>query len=84
MSILAGLTSSPIHRLKRTWELLSSKSFQCLESLQATMNSSKNFATYREELHTVKPPLIPFLGKNIISNVIFFCLLILFFLFLFN
>ncbi|KAJ3249779.1 hypothetical protein HK104_007561 [Borealophlyctis nickersoniae] len=62
MSILAGLNSAPIHRLKRTWELLSAKTQGVLEGLRRTMNPTKNFATYREMLHSANPPCVPFLG----------------------
>ncbi|KAJ3103476.1 hypothetical protein HDU97_010059 [Phlyctochytrium planicorne] len=62
MSILAGLNSAPIHRLKRTWELLSQKAQATLESLRVTMNPTKNFSRYRETLHNVNPPCVPFLG----------------------
>ncbi|KAJ3216830.1 hypothetical protein HDU67_008916 [Dinochytrium kinnereticum] len=62
MSILAGLNSAPIHRLKRTWELLNQKAQASLESLRITMNPTKNFSRYRETLHNVNPPCVPFLG----------------------
>ncbi|KAJ3324870.1 hypothetical protein HDU76_013312 [Blyttiomyces sp. JEL0837] len=62
MAILAGLNTAPIHRLNRTWELLSAKSQQSLESLRATMDSTKNFSRYRETLHSINPPCVPFLG----------------------
>jgi hypothetical protein len=62
MSILAGFNSSPIHRLKRTWELLSNKMTQTFENLEKVINPQKNYAQYRENLHSVNPPCVPFLG----------------------
>jgi len=62
MSILAGFNSSPIHRLKRTWELLSNKMNLIFENLERVINPQKNYAQYRENLHSVNPPCVPFLG----------------------
>lgn len=62
MSILAGFNSSPIHRLKRTWEQLSNKISLTFENLERVINPQKNYAQYRETLHSVNPPCVPFLG----------------------
>jgi len=62
MAILAGLSSAPIHRLKRTWAPLTSKLKLELESLRKTMDHASNFAVYRDTLHSVNPPCVPFLG----------------------
>ncbi|CAI2173196.1 18774_t:CDS:2, partial [Funneliformis geosporum] len=61
-AIISGLNSAPIHRLKRTWELVNAKTIATLEILNKIMNSTKNFAGYREMLHSVNPPCVPFLG----------------------
>jgi len=62
MSILAGFNSTPIFRLERTWELISNKNMTILESLKKLMDSNKNFTNYREQLHSVNPPVVPYLG----------------------
>ena len=62
MSILAGLNSSPVHRLSRTWELVSPRTKASLDMLRTTMASTRNFAHYRDLLRTLQPPCIPFLG----------------------
>ena len=62
MSIIAGFNSAPIHRLGRTWDLLSSKVNAILEQLMRIMDRGKNFSTYREQLHSVNPPCVPYLG----------------------
>ncbi|GBB90672.1 hypothetical protein RclHR1_01770020 [Rhizophagus clarus] len=61
-AIVSGLYSAPIHRLKRTWEMVNSRTVQTLESLSKIMNSTKNFAEYREMLHSINPPCVPFFG----------------------
>ncbi|KAF9166445.1 hypothetical protein DFQ26_007832 [Actinomortierella ambigua] len=58
----AALSSSPIHRLRRTWELVPTKSMNALQTLQQVTSSAKNWAEYRQELHSVNPPCVPFVG----------------------
>ncbi|KAG0226666.1 hypothetical protein BGW41_004106, partial [Actinomortierella wolfii] len=58
----AALSSSPIHRLRRTWELVPTKSMNALQALQQVTSSAKNWAEYRQELHSVNPPCVPFVG----------------------
>ncbi|KAI9330382.1 ras guanine nucleotide exchange factor domain-containing protein [Zopfochytrium polystomum] len=53
VSILAGLTIAPIHRLKRTWSHLPVKQHQVLEHLKSVMEPSKNYSRYREYIRTI-------------------------------
>jgi len=62
MGILAGISSAPVHRLKRTWSAIPSKTRLLLDSLRTVMDSTSNFSRYREALHSVNPPCVPFLG----------------------
>ncbi|KAG6372794.1 ras GEF [Boletus reticuloceps] len=62
MAIVTGLNSSPIHRLKRSWEQVSSKFMSQLESCEALINSYKHYNNYRSTLATVAPPCVPFVG----------------------
>ncbi|CAJ0917345.1 1483_t:CDS:2 [Entrophospora sp. SA101] len=62
MSIVSGLNSSPIYRLRRTWETVPARHIQTFEMLKKIMNASKNFSEYREMLHRINPPCVPFLG----------------------
>ncbi|KAL1924796.1 uncharacterized protein VTP21DRAFT_4450 [Calcarisporiella thermophila] len=62
MAIVAGLDSSAVFRLRRTWEMVNQKTMQTLSQLKKLMNSMKNFAEYREVLRMSEPPCVPFLG----------------------
>ncbi|KAF9900157.1 hypothetical protein EC991_007818 [Linnemannia zychae] len=58
----AALALSPVHRLKRTWELVPSKVMATYATLQAVTSSVKSWADYRQELHSANPPCVPFVG----------------------
>ena len=62
--VVAGLNSAPITRLKRTKELLSAKTVSLKANLDATLDSTKNFANYKEMLKTINPPCVPFFGGS--------------------
>lgn len=62
MSFIAGLNATPVHRLKRTWELVNARWIQAHETIKQVMDSGRNFSSYREKLHSVNPPCVPFLG----------------------
>ncbi|KAG0335049.1 hypothetical protein BG000_007831 [Podila horticola] len=59
---MAALSQSPIHRLKRTWEQVPTRTMTSFMELQALMGVAKNWAEYRELLHSVNPPCVPFVG----------------------
>lgn len=61
-AIVAGLGSSPIARLKRTFDLLSIKTTTAFQNVSKAVDSGKNFAAYRDQLSRVNPPSVPFLG----------------------
>ncbi|KAF8960497.1 hypothetical protein BGZ46_001548, partial [Entomortierella lignicola] len=65
----AALSQSPIHRLKRTWELVPTKTMNSLAALQQVTSSAKNWAEYRAELHSVNPPCVPFIGVYLTDMV---------------
>lgn len=65
--VVAGLNAAPVDRLKRTKELLSTKTMAMKLDLDRTMDSSKNFANYKEMLKTINPPCVPFLGEPLVS-----------------
>ncbi|KAJ3214806.1 hypothetical protein HDU67_001192 [Dinochytrium kinnereticum] len=62
MSFLSALNSSAISRLKRTWDILSSRATSVLETLRKLMDSSRNHSEYRQRLRNATPPCLPFLG----------------------
>ncbi|GAA6009704.1 uncharacterized protein JCM10292_003626 [Rhodotorula paludigena] len=60
--IIAGLNSTPIHRLRRTWEAVSQKAMISLGMLNNIMRPDKNYKEYRDILRKSAPPCVPFLG----------------------
>ncbi|KAG0349743.1 hypothetical protein BG005_010717, partial [Podila minutissima] len=66
---MAALSQSPIHRLKRTWEQVPTRTMTSFMDLQALMGVAKNWAEYREVLHNVNPPCVPFVGMYLTDLV---------------
>ena len=62
MAIVCSLQSSTILRLKRTWELVSSKTKATLEHLKSVVDISRNYAVLRQRLQNHVPPCLPFVG----------------------
>lgn len=69
-AVLAGLNSSTIMRLKKTWDVLSVKYRVLMERLQGVIEHTKNHAAYRARLREVTGPCLPFLGL-ILSDITF-------------
>jgi len=77
-AILAGLNSSTIMRLKKTWDVCGPSSVTCgymlmdqslsakyrlvMDRLRAVIEHTKNHAAYRSRLRDVAGPCLPFLG----------------------
>ncbi|KAJ5079686.1 ras guanine nucleotide exchange factor i-related [Anaeramoeba ignava] len=61
-AILAGLNSSPIFRLKKSWEIVKQSHYDTYQSLQTEMSSTQSYKAYRESLKQANPPCIPYLG----------------------
>jgi hypothetical protein len=61
-AVLAGLNSSTIMRLKKTWDVLSVKYRLVMERLRGVIEHTKNHAAYRARLRDVTGPCLPFLG----------------------
>lgn len=62
-AIISALYSSPIHRLKKTWALVSNDTLTHLQNMNKLMNSSRNFNEYRDVLRFVgSEPCVPFFG----------------------
>jgi len=73
LAIYSGLTSSPIHRLKKTWAILELKENQAIQAawkkLEEFTDSSNNHSKYRNTLHSINPPCVPFLGQYLTDLV---------------
>lgn len=62
-AIVSALYSSPIYRLKQTWNLVPTETKEVLDNLNSLMDSKRNFIKYRELLRSVKDvACVPFFG----------------------
>jgi len=62
MAIICALDSSTIQRLKRTWDLVSSKTKATLDHLKSVVDISRNYTVLRQRLQNQVPPCLPFVG----------------------
>ncbi|KAJ6252377.1 guanine nucleotide exchange factor [Anaeramoeba flamelloides] len=62
ISILSGLNSASIHRLKFTWGDLPKTTDELFKTLVTQMSSDQAYKIYRNILHGLNPPCIPYLG----------------------
>jgi len=62
MAIICALDGSTILRLKRTWELVSTKTKANLEHLKSVVDISRNYTVLRQRLQNHVPPCLPFVG----------------------
>ncbi|KAI3638168.1 hypothetical protein MIR68_003779 [Amoeboaphelidium protococcarum] len=61
-SVICGLQASSVRRLKKSWDLVPVKFRQMFTELETLMLEDKSCKNYRQMLHTINPPCIPFLG----------------------
>ncbi|KAF7186349.1 Cell division control protein 25, partial [Pseudocercospora fuligena] len=62
MSIMCSINSSPVQRLKKTWDLVSKKTKARLDELDKVTDMSKNYNSLRRRLEAPTAPCLPFLG----------------------
>ncbi|KAJ5078285.1 ras guanine nucleotide exchange factor i-related [Anaeramoeba ignava] len=62
MSVILGLSNSPVLRLKFTWEEVPKRHFDSFSQLRSKMTSDNDYSIYRNALKQVNPPCIPYLG----------------------
>ena len=62
MAIVCSLNSTPIMRLKKTWDCVSAKTKASLNQLRIIVDCSKNYSALRLRLSQLMPPCLPFLG----------------------
>jgi len=60
--ILSGLNATAVWRLKKTWTLIPESYMLLFDAMQLTLSSEKSYKEYRETLHTIQPPCVPYLG----------------------
>eukprot|EP00004_Rigifila_ramosa_P019815 TRINITY_DN5087_c0_g1_i3.p1 TRINITY_DN5087_c0_g1~~TRINITY_DN5087_c0_g1_i3.p1 ORF type:complete len:1169 (+),score=295.43 TRINITY_DN5087_c0_g1_i3:53-3559(+) len=61
-AVNAGLNNSSLHRLKYTMEGIDKKLKESQSKLEHLMNPDGSYKNYREMVHKVSPPLLPFIG----------------------
>ena len=64
-SIVAGLNSPPIHRLRRSWAELGTKATALFNNLEHLVQTGKNIVEYRNMLAKVALPCLPFIGESL-------------------
>ena len=62
MEIMSAFNASPIFRLQKTWDGLSGSIANMLNSMKQLLGSANNYKVYREKLHTIQPPCVPYFG----------------------
>ncbi|EME84282.1 uncharacterized protein MYCFIDRAFT_114242, partial [Pseudocercospora fijiensis CIRAD86] len=62
MSIMCSINSSPVQRLKKTWDVVSKKTKARLQELDKVTDMSKNYNSLRRRLEAPAAPCLPFLG----------------------
>jgi len=70
LAIVASLQSSPVYRLRTTWQAVDSKCKERYRMLQEEVSREGNFETYRNILLTTSPPCVPYLGL-ILTDITF-------------
>ena len=69
LAIIAGINSIAVHRLKFTQEGVPQKSLDSFNELKSLMNSDNSYKNYREIIHSVSPPIVPYLGTYLADLV---------------
>jgi len=62
MALYSGLNASPVLRLKHTQAEVPKTFKKIVSDCEQLMKSDGSFHTYREYLHSIDPPCIPYLG----------------------
>ena len=62
LAILAGINNAAVYRLKFTKDEVPKKLMVTIEMLHKLMNSNQSYKNYRETLHSVSPPILPYVG----------------------
>lgn len=60
--VVAGLGSSPIRRLKKTWEALEKNTLDLFLKMDHLVRYKNNYKNYRHYLRATQPPAVPYFG----------------------
>eukprot|EP00761_Pharyngomonas_kirbyi_P002852 gb/GECH01002856.1/.p1 GENE.gb/GECH01002856.1/~~gb/GECH01002856.1/.p1 ORF type:complete len:906 (+),score=270.45 gb/GECH01002856.1/:1-2718(+) len=61
--ITSSLNSAAIHRLKKTWDMVSFKDKELFQALHDLISRKGNFRALREAMQHIDPPSIPYIGR---------------------
>ncbi|KAL6078080.1 Ras guanine nucleotide exchange factor, variant 2 [Balamuthia mandrillaris] len=61
LAIISGINNAAVHRLRFTRDEVASRLWDQIHDIQEVLGG-KNYSCYRERLHSVNPPLLPYLG----------------------
>ncbi|KAJ3450892.1 ras guanine nucleotide exchange factor i-related [Anaeramoeba flamelloides] len=62
ISIMSGINSSAVHRLKFTFEELAPKNTEIINNFKQLLSGEGSYKKYRKHLHQIEPPCVPYLG----------------------
>ena len=62
MEIMSAFTCTPIFRLKKSWEAISSKCSTAFEGLTEFVESDNNYIALRTATEEANPPVLPYVG----------------------
>lgn len=65
VAIVSGLSAVPVHRLRRSWELVNGRFMGQLTACEAIIDPNKNFTNYRQLLRSIFPPCVPYIGESV-------------------
>ena len=60
--IISACTSSAVYRLHKTWDAISPRHTAVFKELSELMAPAKSYAAFRNKLHTLHPPCVPYIG----------------------
>lgn len=67
MALVAGFNKSPVSRLKHTIDALRWRTAKRLKDFESLLSAESSYKAYRQQLHSVDPPCIPYLGVQLLD-----------------
>ncbi|XP_004364199.2 hypothetical protein CAOG_03360 [Capsaspora owczarzaki ATCC 30864] len=62
MEIVAGLSASPVRRLRKTWKAVPQNAMNIFRELEDLMSTKSNYKTYRAVIKEASTPAVPYFG----------------------